>query len=36
MDQSHIIPKDWLGELDKTIKGLDTTVISEERRIGKE
>jgi hypothetical protein len=29
MDQSQIIPKDWLGELDKTIKGLDTTVVEQ-------
>ena len=29
MDQSQIIPKDWLGELDKTIKGLDTTIVEQ-------
>ena len=29
MDQSQIIPKDWLGELDKTIKSLDTTIVEQ-------
>lgn len=29
MDQSQIMPKDWLGELDKTIKGLDTTIVEQ-------
>ena len=29
MDQSQIMPKDWLGELDKTIKSLDTTIVEQ-------
>lgn len=29
MDQSQIMPKDWLGELDKTIKSLDATIVEQ-------